>query len=131
MGTIVAIQHDQAISLVEFEVAGVCMSATLVETPSSSPSLRVGASVQAQFKETEVALLAGQGSVLSIRNRLPVQVSAIARGEILTAVSLDFLGNAITSVITSKSADRMGLAVGDSLEALIKSNEVSFKREAI
>lgn len=129
-GIIVSIQHDRAISLVEFEVAGVRMSATLLETPNSMPSLNVGAAVNAQFKETEVALSKGQGSVFSIRNRLPVKITAIARGEILTAVSLDFLGHSLTSVITTKSAEMMSLSVGDALEALIKSNEVSFMQEA-
>jgi molybdate transport system regulatory protein len=80
------------------------------------------------FKESEVALARQLSGQISLRNRMPGQVVALEQGRLLTRVRLalqDVPGSCIESLITTRSAQAMQLAIGDQLEALVKSNEMS------
>jgi len=77
------------------------------------------------FKETEVSLAKNLSGLISMRNRMPCTVTGIDRGKLLTKVSLDFNGHAITSVITTRSSHALSLAVGESVEGLVKANEMT------
>ena len=59
-----------------------------------------------------------------MRNRLPCRLVSIAPGSVLTKVVLEVGGHILTSVITSRSAQRLSLAAGDIVEALIKANDM-------
>jgi molybdopterin-binding protein len=48
---------------------------------------------------------------------------------VLTRALLDYHGHEIISIITTRSAERLRLAVGDEVEALIKTNEVTLVAE--
>ncbi len=124
-GTIVAIDHNSHMSLVDVAVGGEVFSATLLETPESAGYLRVGADVTLLFKETEVSLAKELSGLISLRNRFTVTVRSIERGDILSAVGLDYAGKTLGSVVTTRAVDRLALAVGDSLEALVKANEIA------
>lgn len=112
-------------SLVDVAVGDDIFAATLLETPNSADYLSVGHNVTLLFKETEVSLAKNLSGLISLRNRIAVTIRSIERGEILSAVILDYAGHALTSVITTRAADRLQLAVGDQVEALIKANEIA------
>jgi molybdate transport system regulatory protein len=124
-GHIVSIESSGHVSLVDIEVCGGIFSAILLETPESSRYLAAGNEVAVLFKETEVSLAKSLSGLISLRNRLPVRIKNIRRGDILSEVELDYAGQAIASIITTRAVDRLGLNAGDAVEALIKANEVS------
>lgn len=124
-GTIVAIDSNRHMSLVDVTVGGDVFTATLLETPETADYLRVGADVTLLFKETEASLAKNLSGLISLRNRFPAIVRSIERGNILSAVELDYAGKTLTSVITTRGVDRLQLAIGDAVEALVKANEIA------
>jgi molybdopterin-binding protein len=61
---------------------------------------------------------------LSARNRLSGVIEEIERDTILAHVVIRVGENHIESVITRRSADELGLAVGDRVTAVVKATEV-------
>jgi molybdate transport system regulatory protein len=121
---IIHIESNAHMSLVDLAIGKDVLSATLLETPEQVDYLKIGKQVTVLFKETEVSLAKGLTGLISLRNRLRATVNHIERGEILSAVSLDYQNHPLTSVITTRGMDRLKLKVGDVVEALIKANEV-------
>ncbi len=112
-------------SLVDVTVGDEVFTATLLETPETAEYLKVGNRVQLLFKETEVSLAKDLQGFISLRNRFPVSIISIDRGDILSAVNLNYSGKPVMSVITTRGVERLQLAVGDQLEALVKANEIA------
>jgi molybdopterin-binding protein len=123
-GTIVAVESNRHMSLVDVLAEGDTFTATLLETPEHSPQLRVGQPVILMFKETEVSLAKDLAGQISLRNRFPVMVQSIERGDIMSAVGLNYREHSLMSVITTRAVERLQLAVGDRIEALVKANEM-------
>lgn len=124
-GTIAAIENNPHMSLVDVAVGGEVFSATLLETPETAAYLKAGSPVTLLFKETEVSLAKGLNGLISMRNRFAATVQGIERGDIMSAIKLDYYGHGITSVITTRAVARLGLVVGDAVEALVKANEIA------
>lgn len=61
---------------------------------------------------------------LSARNALKGKVVDIARGQIVAKVKVDIGGQTVTSLISVEAVDDLGLAIGDSVQAIVKSSEV-------
>jgi molybdate transport system regulatory protein len=122
-GTIRQVETAGGIALIEVEVNGHLFTALMAGTVDSTWT--AGTPVVLQFKETEVSLAKNLSGLLSMRNRFSATVTAIERGQILTRVSLDFLGRSLQSIITTRSSHTLSLAVGDQVEGLVKSNEMS------
>ena len=111
-------------SLVDVAVGDDVFTATLLETPDTAKYLQVGNKVTLMFKETEVSLAKNLSGLISLRNRFPATVRGIERGAIMSAVKLDYRGLPLTSIVTTRGVDRLNLAVGDAVEALVKANEM-------
>lgn len=124
-GIIIAIESNSHMALVDVAVGDEVFSATLLETPATASYLQVGQAVTLLFKETEVSLARNLTGLISLRNRFPVAITDIERGTILSAIRLGFQGNPLTSVVTTRAVDRLQLAVGDVVEALVKANEIA------
>lgn len=124
-GTITRIESTDHLSLVDVEVAGDQFTAILVETPESAAWLQAGNAVAVLFKETEVSLAKNLSGEISLRNRMAARVESIRRGKLLSEVRLDYRGHPVTSVITTRSVERLQLAPGDAVEGLVKANEVT------
>jgi molybdate transport system regulatory protein len=123
-GKIVAIEHNSHMSLVDVAVGDDIFSATLLETPETAGYLEVGEPVALLFKETEVSLAKNLSGLISLRNRFHATVLGINRGDILSAISLDYCGLPLISIVTTRAVDRLQLEVGDEVEALVKANEM-------
>jgi molybdopterin-binding protein len=124
-GTITQIQQSGAILLVDVDVDGQSFSALLIESATQPQWLHVGNWVEVVFKETEVSLAKDLSGLISLRNRMKCNVIQIKRGELLSNISLQFHKYIITSAITSRAVDSLQISVGDNLEALVKSNEIT------
>jgi molybdate transport system regulatory protein len=61
---------------------------------------------------------------LSARNVLAGKVTEVTKGQIVAKVKVDIGGQTVTSVISNEAVDDLALAVGDKVQAIIKSSEV-------
>jgi molybdopterin-binding protein len=61
---------------------------------------------------------------VSIRNKIEGTVKEIIRGQAVSEVDVDTEAGTLTSVITTRSVERMGLKVGDKVNVEIKSTDV-------
>ena len=126
-GTITAVESAGHVRLVDVNVNGAAFSAILLE---ATERLRPGAAVTLAFKETEVSLAKNLSGLISLRNRLPAQVRAVEKGQVLAKVTLDYQGLDVVSIITTRSAERLDLKAGDAVEALVKANEMTILHDA-
>ena len=124
-GRITHIESNDHVSLVDVEVSGDSFTATLLETPEDAAYLQVGNTVEVLFKETEVSLAKGLSGLISLRNRMNTTVKQVRGGVILSEVVLDYRGQQISSIITTRSILRMAIKAGDEVEAMVKANEVT------
>lgn len=124
-GHIAAIEAHGSVAIVDVAVASQHFTATLLGSAEQLARWEIGQAVRLLFKDTEVALAKNLSGQISMRNRLPGIVTALEIGQVLTRVVLDMQGIQISSVITSRSARSLQIAMGDAVEGLVKSNEMS------
>jgi molybdate transport system regulatory protein len=128
-GQITKLETAGSIALIEVAVGEHRFTATLIGAGEEVAAWPAGMPVTLLFKETEVSLAKNLSGLISMRNRIPAKVVAIERGQLLTKVTLDTDGHIIESIITTKSSHALALAVGDAVEGLVKSNEMSLIQE--
>lgn len=124
-GIVSSAEVHGSVALVEVAAGGRLFSATLIGSGVDAASWPPGTAVTLMFKETEVALAKNLSGLLSMRNRIPAIVTGVEHGRLLTRVRLQFDGHALESVITTRSAHALQLAAGDSVEGLVKANEMT------
>ena len=122
---IVAIETSDHIALIDLLVEGDTFTCVVIETPETAGYLRIGNGVSILFKETEVSIAKNLSGQISLRNQIHAAIRQIEKGRVLTKITLDYKGAAIGSVITTRSANQLGLKTGDVVIGLIKANEVS------
>lgn len=127
-GKITQIQKSGAVMLVDISVDGQGFSALLIESAAHPDWLQNGKTVDLMFKETEVSVAKNLSGLLSNRNRMICTVKSINRDELLSRLELNFGKYVITSLITSRAVDALGIKTGDEVEALVKANEVSLMK---
>ena len=66
---------------------------------------------------------------LSARNQLPGTVKSVKTGAVMAEVVVDIGGRDLVAAITAGSAEKLGLAAGESVLVLIKATEVMIGRE--
>jgi molybdopterin-binding protein len=66
---------------------------------------------------------------LSARNQLRGTVKSVTLGNVMAEVVVDVGGQEIASAITRGSAERLGLAEGDAVVAIVKATEVLLGKE--
>lgn len=66
---------------------------------------------------------------MSTRNRLPGTITEVVKGEAAAKVSLQVGDNHMVALITSESADELGLEVGQEVMALVKATDVMILTE--
>jgi molybdate transport system regulatory protein len=130
-GRISAIDRHGSIALVEAMVGTQRFTAMLVGAGDEVGAWPTGMPVTLLFKETEVSLAKNLSGLISMRNRIAATVAAIERGTLLTRVTLEFDEHQIGSIITTRSCDALALAVGDAVEALVKTNEMTLMPEDV
>ena len=128
-GIITNIQQSGAILLVDIKVADRLFSALLIESANQPEWVKIGETIDIVFKETEVSLAKNLSGQISLRNRMQCVVLKIDRGKLLSRVFLKFQDFTLSSAITTRSVDSLNLNIGDEVEALVKSNEVSLMKK--
>jgi molybdate transport system regulatory protein len=123
-GTISDVRSENHMSLVTIDVQGNAMRSILLDSPSTVDYLHNGSKVSVLFKETEVILAIPSEHHISLQNQLMCTVTHIDKGNLLGKVVMSFKGNLITSIVTARAIDQLGLAPGHRIMALIKTNEI-------
>jgi molybdopterin-binding protein len=65
---------------------------------------------------------------INVRNQFRGKVKHIISGPVVSEVDIDTPGGIVTSVITTRSVEDLGLKIGSDVIALVKSTEVSIAR---
>jgi molybdate transport system regulatory protein len=101
------------------------------------PAVRVGRKwlfhrdeLERLLKATGTSAHSADTVTLSARNQLRARVAAITIDGLMAEVRLKIDDQEIVSVITRSSAERLGLAVGTEVYAVIKATEVMIGRGA-
>jgi len=129
IGIITQIQQSGAILLVDVDVDGQSFSALLIESVTQPQWLHKGNTVDVVFKETEVSLAKGLSGKISMRNRMMCNVVKVERGDLLSKITMMFQNYSITSAITTRAVDSLEISIGETIEALVKSNEISLMKK--
>lgn len=124
-GTIVRIESSQHMSMVDIDVQGDIFTSIILETPQTAAYLTNGERIEVLFKETEVSIAKNLSGQISLRNRFKAVIKNVEKSNILAKIVLDYRGQQIVSIISTRSADRLELKPGDIVEWLVKTNEVS------
>jgi molybdate transport system regulatory protein len=124
-GIIKSIETDGHISLVSILAEGTEFFSLVIDTPQTAAYLQMGNKVFLIFKETEMSIAKHISGGLSIRNRFHSIIRAIEPGKILSKITLDFKGQILHAIITTRSLHSLHLQVGDQVEGLVKTNEIS------
>jgi molybdate transport system regulatory protein len=131
-GKITTITTEHNISLVKVLAGSQLFYSLILDTPDTSPWLKIGATIRLLFKETEVmiALPTSPPLQISVRNQLPCHIAAIVSGTILCELTLTQpAGPQIKAIITRAACDALSLKENDPIIALIKTNEVSLAHD--
>ncbi|MCM1982381.1 TOBE domain-containing protein [Lyngbya confervoides] len=123
-GTIAQLTVQGNLSLVRIAVQEMTLTAIVIDTPISAPHLQVGSPIQVIFKETEVIIGKGIDHRISLQNQLPGTLQALESGKLLSRVIVKTALGPIVSVITAQAVQQLQLQVGDTVTAMIKTNEV-------
>jgi molybdopterin-binding protein len=65
---------------------------------------------------------------INVRNQFRGQIKEIIRGDVLSEIDVETPAGIVTSVITTRSVDNLGLKVGSEVVALVKATEVSIAK---
>ncbi|WDV50258.1 TOBE domain-containing protein [Streptomyces coeruleorubidus] len=129
-GTVTAVTPGEAMATVRVRLTGgQALTAAITREAADDLGLTPGTAVRALVKSTEVSLATAPVEGLSIRNRLPGTVTAIATGDAMASVRVTVEGGELTAAITRDAADGLALSAGTPVVALIKSTEVSLAAE--
>ncbi len=126
-GKIAEITSSGSITLVDIDTYGIRMMSVIIDKAQSIASLCPQAAVEVIFNESELSLGRINDGMISLNNQLPCVIRGIVTGKILSRVILNFKGNTLTSLITTRSVNRLNLHKGDSVVAFVKSTEVILK----
>ncbi len=112
---------------IELAIAGGQKLVAIVTRESTeSMGLQVGAEAFALVKSSSVIVMTdAEGAKISARNRLAGTVSRLATGAVNTEVVIDLPGGgSVAAIITSESADALGLKEGVAATAMFKASSV-------
>lgn len=118
---IVSQRHSGGFAAIEATSGDYLFRLLVIEEKQTRKS---GEEVYLLIKESEIAIAKSKITDISLSNRFECLVREVAMGEILCELTLEFNSNVICSIITSESADRLGVKAGDTVYALIKANEI-------
>lgn len=120
--SVTSIDSFDGITIVGFSAGSEVLTMMSLELDRS---LKVGSDVMLAVKATTVSLSREKSALLSISNQLPVQISSINEGELLSSIKLSFESSTIESIITKSSAVRMDLKPDDEIVALVKASDLA------
>ena len=123
------VSSSGGVILVDLEAENCPMSALLINVAENPDWLTEGNEIYAVFKETEVSIAKNFTGDISLRNKLPCIIQNIKYGQLMSVITAQFKQFTISSAITTRSVNMLGLKPGDEILALIKSNEITLMKK--
>ncbi|WP_353234375.1 molybdopterin-binding protein [Diaphorobacter ruginosibacter] len=65
---------------------------------------------------------------VNVRNQFRGRIARIVRGDVLSEIDVQTPSGTVTSVVTTRSVDELGLAPGSEVVALVKATDVSLAK---
>lgn len=65
---------------------------------------------------------------ISLRNHLKGKIVEIISGPVVSEVDIETAAGIVSSVITTRSVQHLGLKIGDEVEAVVKATEVGIEK---
>ena len=115
------------ITMVDVDIDQITMTAIVIGQPDQENCLCEGSEIGLLFNESEVSIARTGNSQISMNNQIPCSIGEMEEGAIFTKVKLEFAGQRIFSLITTRASRRLNLRRGETVLALIKTNEVFLK----
>ena len=126
---IIDINTSGSFSLVSLDADGLQLKSIVIDTSETAEYLQLNQDVNVIFKEMEASIATKPNLPVSLQNQIPGSITDIQKSELLARIRLRTKIGSITSVITASSADKLKLAVGQEVYALIKTNELMLSKE--
>jgi molybdate transport system regulatory protein len=125
-GTVTGVVTGAVMAEVTIAVGGEQIVAVITRHSAERLGLADGDDVTVLIKATEVMLAKGSDGLdrLTTRNQIPGKVTNVQTGNVMAEVTIDAKGNELVAAVTKGSVERLGLAAGDDVVALIKATEV-------
>jgi molybdate transport system regulatory protein len=125
-GTVTGVVTGAVMAEVTIAVGVEQIVAVITRHSAERLGLADGDDVTVLIKATEVMLAKGSEGLdrLTTRNQIPGKVTNVQTGNVMAEVTIDAKGNELVAAVTKGSVERLGLAAGDDVVALIKATEV-------
>lgn len=123
-GTINNLTESGSLTLLSILVENITISAIVIDTPKTASYLKIGKNINVVFKETEVIIVKGATSGISMRNKFEGIIKSIASKELLSKIILETSAGKITSIITTNAVKQLDLKEGETVSAMVKTNEI-------
>ncbi len=91
-------------------------------------NIKENSKVLLTVKASNIAIAKEFQGQISLANSISAKIIQFDKGELLTSIKLNVKGTTLTSIITTKSAKRMQLKLGDDVLAVFKSSDLSIKK---
>ncbi|RXJ86540.1 molybdopterin-binding protein [Arcobacter sp. CECT 8985] len=121
--TVSKIDTLDTLNIVEFKFYDITLSMMSLDLHNIS----VGTKVVLTAKASNIAIAKEFQGQISLANSIEGKIVTLDIGKLLTSIRIQHKHTVITSIITSKSANRMNLKLGDIVNAIFKSSELSIK----
>ena len=129
-GIISKIESDSFLSIITVETDIGEFSVVLLETPNTADYMREGKKVNLLFKETEVEIFKNCSFLKNtFLNMFDADLVCIENGKILSKLTLRSGNNTFFSIIPKNSVDLLDIKEGDSINFLIRPNEITVEVE--
>ena len=125
-GTVTGVVTGRVMAEVTISVGSDQIVAVITRHSAERLGLADGDAVTVLIKATEVMLAKGSARLdrLSTRNQIPGKVTGLQLGSVMAEVTIDAGGSELVAAVTRGSVERLGLAPGDDVLALIKATDV-------
>ncbi|AXX92313.1 transporter [Malaciobacter molluscorum LMG 25693] len=121
--TVSKIDTIDNLNIVEFKFYDVTLSMMSLDLYN----IKVNTDVILTIKASNIAIAKEFQGQISLANSIACKIIQLEIGKLLTSIKLKHKNSTFTSIITSKSAKRMNLALNDNVNAVFKSSELSIK----
>ncbi len=118
------IQSLENLNIVEFLFEDITLSMMSLDLDNIKENDKVLLTVKA----SNIAIAKEFQGQISLANSINAKIIQFDRGELLTSIKLKAKGTTLSSIITTKSAKRMDLKLGDDVAAIFKSSDLSIKK---
>ncbi len=123
-GKISSLKTSGRLTIVTLDVSGILLKSIIIENPDTVSYLKKNNPIQVMFKETEVVIGKDADIAISMENRIPGTITEIIKGALLCSLSLNTKAGKIKATLTSESASKLQLQLGEFVTAMVKTTEI-------